>query len=162
MNIKTDVPAWTSLDSKAALVNAIGAGVAIVELTTADPNAWGFFRLPFDKILLVGYADLGLFPVADCIDNRLLVGINELLACFDADTLNCRFLYRMPTVFHEFISLENKIIVRDEIGFLGISINGEELWNFLTSGPINMFYSKSGRIYGETIDGEVFDFAIPA
>jgi hypothetical protein len=110
---------------------------------------------------VVGYAELWLLPVAALIDNRLLVGIDEGLARFDVHTLQRQFSYRMPSVFQEFISLEDPIVVRDEIGFVGISTDGAERWTFLTSGPIDRFSIEHGRLHGETIDNEPFEFAIP-
>ncbi|HNN46915.1 MAG TPA: hypothetical protein PKN34_12755, partial [Azospira sp.] len=106
--------------------------------------------------------DLGLLPVAVLFDDRLLVGVDEVLASFDVDTLQKQFSYRMPTVFHEFVSLAAPIIVRDEVGFVGISANGKECWCSLTSGPIRKFAIEHGHILGETIDYEPFDFAIPS
>lgn len=153
---------WTPVDSRSALLNAIADEGPTSELVTADANEWGFFRLPNDKILVVGYADLGLLPMAVMLDNHLLVGIDEILACLDVNTLERKFFYRMPSVFHEFISLADPIIVRDEVGFVALSGNGNERWKFLTSGPINKSYVEGRRLYGETIDDEQFEFLIPS
>jgi len=154
-------PSWTAAESKSALMSAIADDGAADSLITADPNSWGFFRLPNGKIFVVGYANLGLLPVAAVINNRLLIGVGEVLAGFDVDNFQRKFSYRMPSVFHEFVSLTEPIVVRDEIGFVGISSDGEERWNFLTNGPINRFSIENGRLHGETIDGESFEFAIP-
>ncbi len=154
-------PSWIGVDSKSALSSAIAEQSVGRELVTADPNAWGFFRLASGKVLVVGYANLGLLPVAVLIDNRLLVGVDEVLAGFDAATLEKQFCYRMPSVFHEFVSLADPIVVRDEIGFVGISADGKECWCYLTSGPIKKFAMENGHIIGETIDDEPFAIAIP-
>jgi hypothetical protein len=156
------VPSWTGVESKSALSSAIADQIVAGKMVTADPNAWGFFKLPSGKVLVVGYADLGLLPVAVLFHNRLLVGVDEVLESFDADTLEKQFSYRMPAVFHEFVSLADPIIVRDEIGFVGISADGKECWCSLTSGPIKKFAIEHGRIHGETIDDEPFAFAIPS
>lgn len=153
---------WIAVESKSALVDALADELSKGELVTAEPNAWGFFRLPGGRALVIGYADLGLVPVAALIDNRLLVGIDEVVASFDVDTLRRQFSYCMPTVFHEFISLEDPIVVRDEIGFVGISAEGKARWSFLANGPINKFSIEHGRLHGETIDDEPFEFAIPS
>lgn len=155
-------PLWASVDSKSALSGAIADQAVAGELMTEDPNEWGFFSLPGGKVLVVGYADLGLVPVAALVQGRLLIGIDEVLAGFDPVTHEKRFSYRMPSVFHEFVSLADPIIIRDEIGFVAISSDGEEQWCSLTSGPIKRFAIESGRIVGETIDDESFAIPIPS
>ena len=154
-------PTWTGVESRSALASAVADQAVASELVTEDPNAWGFFRLPSGKVLVVGYADLGLLPVAVLSENRLLVGVDEVLASFAADTLEKQFSYRMPSVFHEFVSLADPFVVRDEIGFVGISADGKERWCSLTSGPIKKFAIEHGRIFGETIDDEQFVIGIP-
>lgn len=158
---KVSLP-WTAVESKSALESAVANEVGTGELLTADPNEWGFFRLPNGKVFVVGYANLGLMPIAVLIGNRLLVGIDEVLDSFDIDTGQRKFSYRMPSVFHEFISLADPIVVRDEIGFVAISADGEEFWSFVTSGPIRRFSIDHGMIHGETIDDEPFEFTIPS
>ncbi len=154
-------PTWTRVESKSALSAAIADQTVAGELLTEDPCAWGYFSLPGRKVLVVGYADLGLVPVAALTHSSLLVGVDEVLAGFDSVTHDKLFSYRMPSVFHEFISLADPIIVRDEIGFVGISSDGEERWCSLTSGPIKKFTIERGRISGETIDDDSFAIAIP-
>lgn len=153
---------WNEVESKSTLTNVIVGAAVADEILTEDPKRWGFFKLPNENILIIGYANLGLSPVATLVGHRLFVGIDEVVACFDVNTLQRRFSYRLPTVFHEFISLSNRIIVRDEIGFVGISPEGEECWKFFTSGPIRKFFIEPNRVYGETIDDEPFEFAIPS
>lgn len=160
--MNTDAPLWNAVESKSALLSALANEEVASELVTADPNSWGFFNSPSGKVLVVGYANLGLPPVAALFDCRLLVGVDEVLASFDMNTLQRQFVYRMPSVFHEFVSLAEPIIVRDEIGFIGISKDGKECWSSLASGPIKTFAIEHGHIRGETIDDEPFDFAIPS
>lgn len=155
-------PLWTSVESKSALSGAIADQSVAGELMTENPRALGFFSLPGGKVLVVGYADLGLVPSAALSQSHLLVGIDEVLAGFDPVTHEQLFSYRMPTIFHEFISLADPIIVRDEIGFVGISSIGEERWCSLTDGPIKTFTVERGRIVGETIDDEPFVIPIPS
>lgn len=153
---------WIPAESKSALFSAIVDEMAATEMVTSDANEWGFFRLPSGRILVVGYANLGLLPVATVTNNHLLVGIDEILACYDVDTLQRKFFYHMPSVFHEFVSLANPIIARDEVGFVAISADGGECWKFLTNGPISNFSFESGRLFGETVDNERFEFSIPS
>ncbi len=153
---------WTSVESKNALGSLLAKEGATNELATADPTTWGFFPLPNGKKLVVGYANLGLIPVAAVVNGHLLIGIDEILACFDLNTLQRTFTYRMPSVFHEFVSLNDPVIVRDEVGFICISATGVEIWAFLTNGPINQFTIEGAFICGVTIDDEPFKFAIPS
>lgn len=152
---------WTPVESKSALAAFLADGAPAGELVTEDPNEWGFFKVPGDRLLVIGYANLGLPPVAAMVNKHLLVGIDEIFACFDVDTLRNLFVYRMPTVFHEFISLSNPLVLRDEVGFVSISVDGRERWRFLADGPIGKFEVKQDRICGETIDGESFEFLLP-
>jgi len=151
---------WTSADSKSALTSYLADKDVAVKLETHDANTWGFFKLPIGKFLQVGYADLGLLPVATVVNDRLLVGIDELLAGYDSSTLEQVFLYRMPSIFHEFVSLSDPLIVRDEVGFVGISLDGTERWKYLTNGPIDDFEIVGNRIRATTIDGETFTFPL--
>lgn len=152
---------WTSSESRCELLNTILNQDVAGELATEDANSWGFFKLPSNRLLVVGYANIGLFPVAVLSEDRLLVGINEVLASFDAHTLEKQFSYRMPTVFHEFLSVVDPILVRDEVGFVSISADGKERWRFFTGGPINNFVIDNKSIIGDTIDNESFAFDIP-
>jgi len=128
---------------------------------TEEPNTWGYLKLPNDKKLVIGYSDLGLRPAVITIGQRLFVGIDELLVGLYQDTLERIFTYRMPTVFHEFLSSSDPLVARDEVGFICISVSGTERWRYLTNGPIKKFTMASGSLRGETIDGEKFSFSIP-
>lgn len=152
---------WSPVESKSALASVFENEIPANEIVTEEPNKWGFFKLQNEKIIVVGYAELGLSPVAVMLDGCLFVGIDELLVCFDADTLQQKFSYRMPSVFHEFVSLGNRIIVRDEIGFVCVSADGYECWKFLTDGPISSFNIEGKNLHGKTIDEEPFEFSIP-
>jgi hypothetical protein len=153
---------WTRIESRQELPGVLAGQTIGCELVTDDANEWGYFKLPDGKFFLVGYANLGLPPVALIADKRLFVGINEVLACFDTETLEKRFSYRMPSVFYEFISLSSTIIVLDEIGFVGLSSDGQERWSFVVDGPVKKFIFDNGHIHGETIDDELFEFEVPS
>lgn len=152
---------WVPCGSKGELMQALANEAISAELVTEDPNFWGFFKIN-GQALVVGYANIGLCPLAIIENGRLLVGINEILAGFDVNALQLqlKFCYRMPSVFHEFISLSNPIIVRDEIGFVGIAPDGIERWKYLLDGPIDKFSIEKGWIHGRTLD-ESFEFQIP-
>lgn len=153
---------WIAFESRSALLASMECEAIATELLTADPRSWGFFKLSGDNILVVGYADLGLLPIAAQWNGSLFVGIDEILVGFDMENFCKKFSYRMPSVFHEFLSFENQLIVRDEIGFVGISHEGKELWCCLTSGPVKSFSIEGRQIRGETIDGDIFDIYMPS
>ncbi len=155
------VLAWVPAESKSALGAILGSAGAASELVTEDPNTWGYFQLPNGKKLAIGYSNLGLRPAATTIGQNLIVGIDELLVGFHQDTLERIFTCRMPTVFHEFLSFSDPIVVRDEVGFVCVSVSGTERWRHLTNGPIAKFTMATGSLQGETIDGEKFTFSIP-
>jgi hypothetical protein len=157
----TTIP-WTSVESKSALVAKREQEEIVGQFETADANSWGFFRLPTGKILTFGYADLGLLPMAVVMDELLIVGIDELLVGYNASTLERVFVYRMPSIFHEFLFETGRLIVRDEVGFVGISPDGTEQWKELTDGPIDKFEIDGNQINGTTIDGEKFSFSLPS
>lgn len=152
---------WFPVESKYEILSINNYGQLRKELVTEDPNQWGFFRLPDGKMLIVGYANLGLLPMWKSMRGCVLVGIDEVLACISISTLEERFRYTMPSVFHEFISVDNLIVVRDEIGFVGISPEGSEVWKFLVGGPISEFHIEDKVICGRQIDGDSFRFLIP-
>lgn len=151
---------WVPAESKSALAAILGNYGATLELETADPNTWGYFLLPSDRNVVVGYANVGLTPALVASDDNFFIGINELLVGFDQNTFKRIFTYRMPTIFHEFLSSSSPIVARDELGFVSVSISGKERWRHMTSGPIEKFTMANGWLRGETIDGERFSFPI--
>lgn len=152
--------AWSSVDSKKDILTSINKEYIECEFVTEDPNQWGFFKLPNGKIIVIGFANLGLSPAAIVVKDQLFIGINELLVSFDIANMKKKFTYRMPTIFHEFVEVKDSIIVRDEIGFVCISFKGEEYWKFLVNGPIDKFSIQDGIIHGSTIDNEEFLYEI--
>lgn len=160
-NMQIASPPWRPVESRSALVSALGTDLAVPKLLTADANTWGWFELQSGKKLVVGYANIGLQPAAAILGDQLFVGICELLVGLETNSLRVLFQYRMPSVFHEFVSLANSIVVRDEVGFVCVSKEGEEVWRRITAGPIASFSVSGTRISGRTIDDESFEFATP-
>jgi len=84
------------------------------------------------------------------------------LVGYDVSSRSIIFKYTMPTVFHEFVRFEkDELIVRDEIGFVGISYDGDERWNFCIDVIANYEINQS-IICGKTEEGESFKFSIPS
>ena len=133
----------------------------MVELTSADARVWGYLTL--DKMtIILGYADLGIAPQFMDAEHLLLVGINELLTCIDVERSEISFQYRLPTIFHEFLHVDKSgILVRDEIGFVLVSLQGEKLWEFLAGDIIEQFSLNARSVSGRTLGGQLFDVQFP-
>ncbi|WP_156173965.1 hypothetical protein [Cupriavidus basilensis] len=130
-------------------------------LLTCDVNTWGYVQTPEGSHLNVGYANLGLVPQAVLDGQRMLVGINECLVCYDLTIgIKC-FSFRVPLVFHEFIEIGDSLIVRDEMGFVGIAQDGTELWKLGTEGVVESYTVTSSKISGQTTEGSRFSFELP-
>lgn len=148
-------------DSYNALIAQLPLNVVACELLTTDsPNSWGYIAFDADVIVPIGYADMGLLPLAIRHGNRIFVGIDELLVGYNWTSWSVLFKYKMPTVFHEFVRFDqNELIVRDEIGFIGISYTGDERWNFCID-VIASYEINQSTILGKTEEGESFKFTI--
>lgn len=156
-----DLLEWMPCDSRADMDARANERTVVGTLVASDPNSWGYFQTPDDQYLNVGYANVGLQPQAVVIGARVLVGINECLAGYDLCNRKSYFFYRMPFVFHEFVELDDPLIVRDEVGFIGLTAEGVEVWKFCTEEAINRYEVTPFSIVGETIDGTRFSFELP-
>lgn len=152
---------WVPCDSRNTLVALLPPN-SYELLMTDSPNSWGYMVFDSNVIIPIGYAAMGLLPVAVKHGDRIFVGIDELLIGYDGFGCSCLFKYKMPTVFHEFVRFDqNELIVRDEIGFIGISYAGDEHWNFCID-VIASYKINRDTILGETEEGKNFEFTIPA
>ncbi len=152
---------WVPCDSCSALVAQLPKNACEL-LTTDSPNNWGYVAFDLDVVIPIGYADIGLIPLAIRLGNRAFVGINELLVGYDCSSQTALFKYKMPTVFHEFVRFDRDgLIVRDEIGFVGVSYDGNERWNFCID-IIGSYEINKSTILGKTGEGKNFKFVIPA
>jgi hypothetical protein len=130
-------------------------------LLTSDTNAWGYFETSEGGYMNVGYANIGLKPQGVILGQLLLVGINECLVGYDLSARAAHFSYRMPLVFHEFVDVGDSLIVRDEMGFVGIALDGGELWKFDAGGVVANYVITSSDISGKTLEGLHFSFKLP-
>lgn len=152
---------WVPCDSRSALI-AQKSKNACEQLITESPNSWGYMAFESGTIIPIGYADMGLLPVAVMHGNKIFVGVDELIAAYNWPSNTRHFKYKMPTVFHEFVRFDrDELIVRDEIGFVGISYDGDEHWKFCVD-TIASYEIKEMIIFGETEEGQVFKFTIPS
>jgi len=133
---------------------------AVSEITTSDPDTWGLLYVG-DLAFRVGFTDVGLVPEVHHDATGTLIGIGELLVAFDVSGKNQLFLYKMPTIFHEFLTVnERGLLVRDETGFILLSRNGEEIWSYCPD-LLGSFELADGIIRGETIEGAPFSVRVP-
>ncbi|MEN9855579.1 MAG: hypothetical protein RL186_1307 [Pseudomonadota bacterium] len=149
---------WIPSSSKSEAM--IGAPSGAPVIMTSDDNSWGYFRDPSGRTVIVGYADIGLKPQAIQCGDTVFIGINESLFGIDSASMNVKFTHKMPWVFHEFLQYKDFLLVRDEIGFMGISKDGQEIWEGITEAPIDRFKIEGNSILGLTTDGDSFHFEI--
>ncbi|GHC31995.1 hypothetical protein GCM10010082_27890 [Kushneria pakistanensis] len=151
---------WVSCESRYALIAQLPPDQEVVE--TESPNSWGYVDFESDVVVPVGYSDMGLQPLAVRLGERVFVGIDELLIGYDCFGRYILFKYNMPTIFHEFVRFDqHEFIVRDEIGFVGISYSGDERWSFCID-IIASYRIDQALIVGLTEGGEDFKFSIPS
>jgi hypothetical protein len=129
-------------------------------LLTDDYKSWGYFLTENGRKIVVGYANIGLTPQAICDGDTIFAGINEILVGLNSFTLAIKFTYKLPWLFHEFISSEGSLLVRDELGFVKISRDGQKLWEGITEGIIEDFEFNGKKITGSTVEGEDFSFIV--
>ncbi|MGS0971334.1 hypothetical protein [Burkholderia glumae] len=157
---KFDMLKWVPCDSRSDMEARASGEKVVGTLLTSDANTWGYIQTP-EGHLNVGYANLGLVPQATLVRQRMLVGINECLVGYDLSVDTMYFSYRMPLVFHEFVEVGDSLIVRDEMGFVGIAQDGSELWKFGTEGVVESYTVTSSKISGNTTEGSRFSYEIP-
>ncbi len=159
-----DKVSWVQCDSR----NDMLARLSLVdnqvfdELITEDSNAWGYLTLNKKNICIpIGFPDVGLSPEVFLHDNMVYVGITDTVAGFDASRGRLVFRYKVPTVFHKFITTYlDGVFFQDETGFVGLTFDGKEKWIKLCSDIIDTYHVRNNTIYGETLDGEKFEFSI--
>jgi hypothetical protein len=156
-----DMLTWVSCNSRSDMETRTLGQKVMGRLLTSDSNTWGYFQTVEGWYLNVGYANIGLVPQAALVGERMLVGINECLVGYDLSVGAAYFSYRMPLVFHEFVQIGDPLIVRDEIGFVGIAPDGSELWRFGTEGIVESYMITSSNISGKTMGGGRFSFELP-
>lgn len=153
---------WVPCDSRSDMQARTARLAVIGTLETTDANEWGYLQRDDEQCLHVGYANIGLAPQTALSNDDIVVGINECVAAYRRADGARHFIYRMPFVFHEFLRTGDPLIVRDELGFVGLAPDGTERWSFFTTGPIARCNLTPTHITGETVEGEKFSFPLPA
>jgi hypothetical protein len=153
---------WTPCDSRSDLEARLekAKGRVLQTLVGQEANAWGY-AAGDAAIVPIGYANLGLTPNVIGSDTTIFVGSSETLTALDAKTGASIFRYDMPTVFHEFVRIEDDhLLVRDETGFVALSHQGRERWKGLCADIIEDYEIDGAVIAGRTLEGAEFKFVI--
>jgi len=150
---------WIPCSSRNDLVSRLKNDSAFAEFEEA--RDWGFFCVDEDSILAVGYTNFGINPSAFRIGENIIFGAGDYVANYSCLSKNIIYRYHVPTVFHEFVFLEeNKFLIRDEICFVLVDGKGNEVWSFCP-GIINEYGFNGNEIVGITDEGVGFKASIP-
>ena len=152
---------WCNCDSRRDMEARLSSvdGMVFEILLGDEPYTWGYLAIEYFKRIFVpiGFTHVGLSPQVCKIGERVIVGVSEILAGYELNTGKLRFRYRMPTVFHDFVSSDERgFVVQDEIGFIGLSYDGNERWIELYNDNIKTYRLENGTISGETVEGRKF------
>jgi hypothetical protein len=165
--IKINVDSWRNCSSRSEVDELARnfKGFILDPVITEDANSWGFLTIDNEEkniFIPIGYANVGPIPQVVQVYDVILIGINEKLMGVDIEKLLTKFCYRLPTIFHEFIEFnENYFVIRDETGFICLSYQGTEIWEFIADDIIDTFEIQHGIIIGYTLEGKEFQFKIP-
>ena len=137
------------------------------ELMTNDANTWGYLTLNSEALkkknicIPIGFADIGLLPETLLHNGMAYIGITDTVAGYEITKGSLVFRYRVPTVFHQFVVSELEgIIIQDETGFIRLSGDGNQRWIKLCSDTIDAYHVRGNVIFGETMEGDKFEFSI--
>lgn len=150
---------WIPFESRYEMQSFSENSCKNIRVETNDPNSWGVFQVNKIINIEIGYNNIGLLPISLIICNCFVIGINEIV--FFIDLIHGKILHKyiVPTIFHNFILYNERLILCDETGFVEISMDGKEKWKKIFPDIINSFSIRDGSIVGSTFDGE--NFVIP-
>lgn len=139
--------------------------VLLDAMRTRDADSWGYIRAE-------GNGTQYFVPIEYCSSNPLspearehktvlLIGIFDLLAGYDIRDGRRLFCHTMPWIFHEFVRFEDeRFIARDEIAFVCLSYDGDELWTADICDVIESYVVEDNCIRGRTLEGKDFSLEI--
>lgn len=121
-----------------------------------------FGKVPFvNKKIMIRNPDYGIEPEAYFLnDNVIGIGVDlKFYLIYKNDKIK---EIDLPCLFYTIAwEYQNKIIIRHEIGFVGVSIDdGSIIWEQDTD-LLNTYEIKDGRIYYETFEGKKGKIKIP-
>ena len=155
---------WIQCDSKNDLHARLEAvkGHVFDEFEADDSNAYGYLSFSNDAICIpLAFSDVGLVPESISSNEMIFIGITDNVVGYDLKTGSQIFVYRMPTVFHNFVAIQNsRIFIQDETGFVSLSVDGKQEGIKLYSDVIDTYQISGSIISGEIIDGELFQLSM--
>lgn len=150
---------WTPCSSKNEMISRLKENFFLAELDEA--RDWGFFHINENSTLAIGYTDYGIKPSAFKIEGHIIFGAGQYVAKYDPSEKGLTYQYKVPTVFHEFITLDKyNFLIRDEICFILINDSGDEIWSFCP-GLIDKYTLNGTSIEGATDEGIIFKTDLP-
>jgi hypothetical protein len=158
-----DRTSWVNCDSPTDLKARLASlGGKVFEASIADEsNTWGYIAAENNILIPIGFSDVGLPPQLYIHKNIAVVGVSDTLSGYSVDTGKLLFTYHMPTVFHEFVLFtDDGFVIQDEIGFVGLSYSGSEIWSQIFDDMIETYSLKGSSITGETVEGTQFSISI--
>lgn len=154
---------WVVCDSKADLEARMQARKhtdILPKISSAGANTWGYLSVVLtngEATIPIGYSDAGLTPEAAETKNLIIVGVTNEVVAYNKQTKREAFRHAMPTVFHEFVLVEDGgLVVQDETGFLRLSLDGRMQWERLFSDVIDSVRLTKNQIVGKTSEGLAF------
>jgi hypothetical protein len=122
---------------------------------------WGYFALPNSRLIIVGYNRTGLIPQAAIFDRHMYIGTGEFCVCYELRSGMRKFTFRMPFLFLDFVRFTPWLIVKNEIGFIGLNMMGEVSWSAILGDLIETYSLSGSRLEGRLLEGKAFDLKIP-
>lgn len=68
--------------------------------------------------------------------------------------LKCSILFTLRKLI--IVVYADPLLLRDEVGFVCVLLQGQEQWTYMVEGPIRDCHINGNVIVGETLDGEAF------
>ena len=157
---------WTKCESRSDMEARLSsiAGNIFDLLMEDQASSWGYLTLVEEGYSLVpiGFCDVGLQPRVSTNNKMVFVGIGSIIAGYELKMGKLVFIYKMPTIFHEFLTTDDQgVIVQDETGFVGLDLDGTQKWIKLYSDIIDTYDFDGRTITGKTFEGSKFEFSIP-
>ncbi|UVC08905.1 hypothetical protein IHQ71_27965 [Rhizobium sp. TH2] len=128
----------------------------------AAAKRWAYVVLPDLAIIAIGLKHLGEPSGGAIYKDRMFVAFENTVAVFSYPDLTPEFSSEIFPRFNEFLHIDDhQIIIANELGFAGISMDGAVSWNRLFDDWIVTYKMAGDKIVGEFSDGGKFEFDIP-
>jgi hypothetical protein len=126
-----------------------------------DANSWGYMTVGDAVFIPISFANVGLLPQAFIQNEIIVIGISGVLLAYSLKSGKVMFVYKMPTIFHEFVlRTDSFFIIRDEISFICLSYCGDKKWLYMCDDIIDEYHIDNEFIFGITMEGVNFKFKI--